>query len=148
MSVEYPQFQAICRTLFPSAGTHEIASMFSQCYEEGKNRQGVSAEVFMRVADLSGMIPSQLNLLNPLIHTSTAHLYRTSLPTLHPNCTHPSHNLPLPLSGMFSRSLRLSTLPVLEQHSPTPFNKVTSSFPPRPILITYHITNHVTTYPI
>ena len=54
--------------------------MFSQCYEEGKNRQGVTAEVFMRVADLR---------------------------------------------GMFSRSLRLSTLPVLEQHSPTPFNKVT-----------------------
>ena len=25
LTVEYPQFQAICRTLFPSAGTHEIA---------------------------------------------------------------------------------------------------------------------------
>ena len=54
--------------------------MFSHCYEEGKNRQGVTAEVFLHVADVR---------------------------------------------GMFSRSLRLSTLPVLEQHSPTPFNKVT-----------------------
>lgn len=77
-SVEYPQFQAICRTLFPSAGTLEIAALFSQCREEGKHRQGVTADVFMRVADLK---------------------------------------------GMFSRSLRLAALPVLEGHSPVPYNK-------------------------
>lgn len=47
LQVEYPQFQSICRTLFPNTPTVEIATLYTLCYEEGKRR--VTADVFTKV---------------------------------------------------------------------------------------------------
>lgn len=49
---EFPQFQAIMRTLHGEISSTEIASLYAQCYAEGRRR--VTAAVFMRVAERRG----------------------------------------------------------------------------------------------
>jgi hypothetical protein len=50
----------IYRTLFPTISMIEIASLFSMCYEEGNTK--VTADVFMHVADLTGLFSRALKL--------------------------------------------------------------------------------------
>jgi hypothetical protein len=59
--VEYPQFQSICRTLFPSISTTETAALYALCFDEGKRK--VTAEVFMKVADLKGLFSRFMRLV-------------------------------------------------------------------------------------
>ena len=69
--VEFPQFQSICKTLFPFVSTTEAALFFARAYEDGKKK--VTADVFMKIADRY---------------------------------------------GLFTKALRLATLPLLERHAP------------------------------
>ena len=69
--VEYPQFSSITKTIFPNISTTEIATMYGQCYSEGRKK--VTADVFIKISDRF---------------------------------------------GMFSRAMTLSTLPLLEKHTP------------------------------
>lgn len=69
--VEFPQFQSICKTLFPFVSTTEAALFFARAYEEGKKK--VTADVFMKIADRY---------------------------------------------GLFTKALRLATLPLLDRHAP------------------------------
>ena len=69
--VEFPQFQSICKTLFPFVSTTEAALFFARAYEDGKKK--VTADVFMKIADRH---------------------------------------------GLFTKALRLATLPLLERHAP------------------------------
>lgn len=48
-AVEYPQFQAICSSLFPTLATSDYVALFSRCYEAGKKK--VTADVFTKMAD-------------------------------------------------------------------------------------------------
>ena len=58
--VEYPQFQSICQTLFPHLSLSDIASLFSECYDSGRNK--VTAEVFTRFANRRGYFSQSLKL--------------------------------------------------------------------------------------
>jgi hypothetical protein len=64
--VEFPQFYSICRTLFPFVSTAESASLYSQCYVEGKHK--VTANLFIKLADQKGLFSNALRLVSlPLL---------------------------------------------------------------------------------
>ena len=58
--VEYPQFQSICQTLFPHLSLSDIASLFSECHDSGRNK--VTAEVFTRFVNRRGYFSQSLKL--------------------------------------------------------------------------------------
>jgi hypothetical protein len=60
IQVEYPQFQSICKTLFPIMGTAEIATFFMLCYQEGQRK--VTAEILLKVADIKGLFARHMRL--------------------------------------------------------------------------------------
>jgi len=73
--VEYPQFQSICQTLFPSLSLVEIAALFADCHDSGRSK--VTAEVFVRQANRRGFFSqalklSQLPLLAQHLESGTA----------------------------------------------------------------------------
>lgn len=47
--VEFPQFQAVMKTLYRSMPLTDMAALYAQCYEEGHRK--VTAAVFMKVAE-------------------------------------------------------------------------------------------------
>jgi hypothetical protein len=62
--VEYPQFASICKAIFHSIPTTDIASFYAQCYhsaashpssELSSSKKLITAEVFLKVADLKGL---------------------------------------------------------------------------------------------
>lgn len=64
--VEFPQFYSICRTLFPFVSTAESASLYAQCYIEGKHK--VTANLFIKLADQKGLFSNALRLVSmPLL---------------------------------------------------------------------------------
>lgn len=58
--VEYPQFQSICQTLFPSLSLVDIAALFADCHDSGRSK--VTAEVFVRQANRRGFFSQALKL--------------------------------------------------------------------------------------
>jgi len=58
--VEYPQFQSICQTLFPSLSLVDIAALFADCHDSGRSK--VTAEVFVRQANRRGYFSQALKL--------------------------------------------------------------------------------------
>jgi hypothetical protein len=58
--VRFPQFQAICKTLFPSLPMVEVATLYTLCYEEGHRR--VNADIFCKVADRQKLFSRELKL--------------------------------------------------------------------------------------
>ena len=58
--LEYPQFQAIARTLFPAISSLEAASLFALCHDEGRRK--VTADVLLKVADRRGLFSKAMRL--------------------------------------------------------------------------------------
>ena len=70
--VEYPQFQAICSTLFRNIGITDVATLYANCYELGKGR--VTAEIFVKQANARNYFTHYLKLEHfPLL----AHNFKT-----------------------------------------------------------------------
>lgn len=88
--VEYPQFQSICRTIFPTITITEMASLYQACYirsggisnalnisTSGKTMKGqghgITAEIFISEADARGFFVHSLRLPPvPLLKNLTA----------------------------------------------------------------------------
>lgn len=64
--LEYPQFQAICRTLFPSISLLDSANLYVSCYDEGRRK--VTADVLLKVAGRMGLFSRAMRLVTlPLL---------------------------------------------------------------------------------
>lgn len=59
-SIEFPQFQSVCRTLYPFVSIVECASLFTQTYYAGDKH--VTPKAFMKVADIRGLFSRALRL--------------------------------------------------------------------------------------
>ena len=60
LHVEFPQFQAVMRTLSPHVPVVEVANLYSTCYDEGNKR--VTSDVFLKVAERRGIFSKWLKL--------------------------------------------------------------------------------------
>jgi hypothetical protein len=69
--VEYPQFQLISKTLFPSISSIDTAALFIHCYDEGRRK--VTADVILKVANRRGLFSKSMRLsVMPLLQSDVA----------------------------------------------------------------------------
>lgn len=59
-SIEFPQFQSVCRTLHPFVSIAECASLFTATYYEGDRH--VTPKAFIKIADTRGLFSRALRL--------------------------------------------------------------------------------------